>query len=37
MKEKIRQLMLEGWVSKPAVVRAFLWFIAGLILGSLAK
>ena len=35
--EKIKQFMYEGWVSKPAYIRAFVWFTVGLTVGALLK
>ena len=35
--EKIKRLMYEGWMSKPAYIRAFGWVLAGFILGVIIR
>ncbi len=35
--QKMRRFAMEGWVSKPAWVRASCWLIAGLLLMAYIK
>ena len=33
--EKMKRFMIQGWVSKPAYIRALGWLLLGIIIGVL--
>ena len=33
-RDKIRRLLYQGWMSKPACIRAFGWLLVGVIIGA---